>query len=96
MNHKTLLLSRQDVKSCLDMSKCLEIIEQVFRAHGEGEVVMPAKLGLNLGEFLDFVLGWTTIDIFGDDNKRKGIEPAAPADAGRPRHSRTALAESIR
>jgi len=60
MNHKTLLLSRQDVKSCLDMSKCLEIIEQVFRAHGEGKVVMPAKLGLNLGESSD----WPSYDAF--------------------------------
>lgn len=50
MNHKTLVLSREDVKACLHMPKCLEIVEQVFRAHGEGKVVMPAKLGLDLGE----------------------------------------------
>jgi len=25
------------------------------------------KLGLNPGELLDFILGWTTLDIFHDD-----------------------------
>jgi len=48
MNHKTLLLSREDIQRCLDMRACLGIVEQVFRAHGEGKVVMPAKLSLNL------------------------------------------------
>lgn len=54
MNHKTLLLSREDIQRCLDMRACLGIVEQVFRAHGEGEVVMPAKLSLNL----EGVGGW--------------------------------------
>ena len=29
------------------------------------------RLGLNPGELLDFILGWTTIDIYGDDLERK-------------------------
>ena len=29
------------------------------------------RLGLNPGELLDFVLGWTTIDIFGDDHEAR-------------------------
>jgi alanine dehydrogenase len=48
MNHKTLLLSREDIQGCLDMPACLEIVEQVFKAHGEARVVMPPKLSLNL------------------------------------------------
>ena len=28
---------------------------------------LTARLGFNPGEFLDFILGWTTIDIFNDD-----------------------------
>ena len=48
MNHKTLLLSREDIQRCLDMRACLGIVEQVFRAHGEANVVMPPKLSLNL------------------------------------------------
>jgi hypothetical protein len=30
-------------------------------------VVKTLRLGFNPGELLDFILGWTTIDIFGDD-----------------------------
>lgn len=60
MDHQTLLLSREDIKACFQMPKCLEIVEQVFRAHGEGKVVMPAKLGLDLGE----VGGWPPYDAF--------------------------------
>jgi hypothetical protein len=30
-----------------------------------------ARLGLNPGELLDFVLGWTTLDIFSDDIEHK-------------------------
>jgi alanine dehydrogenase len=48
MNHETLLLSREDIQGCLDMPTCLDIVEQVFKAHGEAKVVMPPKLSLNL------------------------------------------------
>jgi hypothetical protein len=48
MNHQTLLLSREDIQECLDMSTCLKIVEGVFKAHGEANVVMPPKLNLNL------------------------------------------------
>jgi hypothetical protein len=35
------------------------------------------RLGFNIGELLDFVLGWTTLDIYGDDiEARKGREEA--------------------
>jgi len=32
------------------------------------------RLGFNPGELLDFVLGWTTLDIFNDDVTRRRIE----------------------
>jgi alanine dehydrogenase len=48
MNHETLLLSREDIQKCLDMPTCLKIVEQVFKAHGEADVVMPPKLSLTL------------------------------------------------
>jgi len=60
VNQETLLLSKEDVKACIDMTRCLDIVEQVFRAHGEGKVVMPAKLGLDLGE----TGGWPPYDAF--------------------------------
>ena len=54
MTPNTLLLSREDIKECIDMPACLEIVEGVFRAHGEGNAVMPPKLHLEM----DHVDGW--------------------------------------
>ena len=48
MTTTTLLLSASDLEKCLDMSETVTIVEEVFRAHGEGKVVMPAKVGLDL------------------------------------------------
>lgn len=31
------------------------------------------RVGLNVGEALDFILGWTTLDICGDDEKRREL-----------------------
>ncbi len=50
MNHETILLSKADVKACIDMGRCLDICESVFKASGQGQVVMPAKLSYKLGE----------------------------------------------
>jgi hypothetical protein len=36
-----------------------------------GDVGVGCRLGFNPGELLDFILGWTTIDIFDDDLERK-------------------------
>ena len=33
------------------------------------------RLGLNPGELVDFSLGWTGIDIYGDDLERKAKKP---------------------
>jgi hypothetical protein len=55
---------------------------QIETALGVGLV---ARAGINPGELLDFLLGWTTVDIFNDDveaRKRKEVQlagaPAAP------------------
>ncbi|MDT8390564.1 MAG: hypothetical protein RRC34_08670 [Lentisphaeria bacterium] len=40
-------------------------------------VLGSIRLGFNPGELLDFILGWTTLDIYGDElGKRKKIEQA--------------------
>lgn len=46
----TLLITQEQVRSLLDMSSVLRIVEQVYRSHGEGKVVMPTKITLDLGE----------------------------------------------
>jgi alanine dehydrogenase len=43
---ETLLLSRKEIASLLNMPACIEIVEQVFKAHGEGRAVMPPKIKL--------------------------------------------------
>ncbi len=48
MSKSTLLLSEQDVANCIEMNEVVEIVQQTFRAHGEGQVVMPAKITLDI------------------------------------------------
>jgi alanine dehydrogenase len=43
---ETLLLARKDIESILGMPSCIDIVEQVFRAHGEGNAIMPPKIKL--------------------------------------------------
>jgi len=50
MNQMTLLITQEQVKSLLDMPTVLKIVEQVYRSHGEGKVIMPTKITLDLGE----------------------------------------------
>ena len=50
MSQTTLLITQEQVKSLLDMPTALKIVEQVYRSHGEGKVVMPTKITLDLGE----------------------------------------------
>jgi ornithine cyclodeaminase/alanine dehydrogenase len=45
-----LLISQNQVKSCLTMQKMIDLVEAVFHAHGKGEVLMPSKITLDLGE----------------------------------------------
>jgi hypothetical protein len=44
-------------------------------------------IGFNPGEVIDFILGWTTIDIYGDDleaKKKEDIEPRPDGDGLKP------------
>jgi len=50
MGQPTLLISQKEVQFLLDMPAALKIVEQVYRCHGEGKVVMPTKITLDLGE----------------------------------------------
>ncbi len=50
MNDTTLLLSQSQIDALLDLPSVLKVTEQIYRAHGEGRVVLPPKLTLDLGE----------------------------------------------
>ena len=41
-------------------------------------LLVSVRVGVNAGELLDFILGWTTLDLFGDDiaSVRPAEEPA--------------------
>ncbi|HMA30126.1 MAG TPA: ornithine cyclodeaminase family protein [Thermoanaerobaculia bacterium] len=43
---KTLVLTRADVESLLDLDSCFAAVEEAFRQHGAGEVPAPGALGL--------------------------------------------------
>lgn len=47
---KTLLLSQSDIQQILDMDEVLSTVDEVFRYHGNGQVIMPAKITLDLNE----------------------------------------------
>lgn len=48
MSGATLLLSDQDVRRCVSLDEILPAIDEVFRAHGENKVIMPAKITLDM------------------------------------------------
>ena len=50
MSKSTLLINQEQVKSLLDIPTVLKIVERVYRSHGEGKVIMPPKVTLDLGE----------------------------------------------
>lgn len=44
----TLLLSQRDIQECLTWEDIIEVVEKVFRSHGEGTTFFPAKITLDL------------------------------------------------
>lgn len=50
---KTVLLSGADISRCVNMKDVLAIVEEAFRAHGEGRVQMPPKIYLRLDKYGD-------------------------------------------
>ncbi|HHW32234.1 MAG TPA: ornithine cyclodeaminase family protein [Clostridiaceae bacterium] len=47
---KTLLLSQEEVKSLITMEEVVEICDKTFQGMGDGTVINPTKLTLDLGE----------------------------------------------
>lgn len=50
MENSTLLITQEEIQSVLDLPSVLDIVERTYRFHGEGKVVLPPKLTLDLGE----------------------------------------------
>lgn len=46
----TLLLSQKDIEQLVTMKDVVEVVEKTFKGMGEGTVVNPTKVGLDLGE----------------------------------------------
>ena len=46
----TLLLSKSDIEEVINEKDVVEIVDRTFKDFGEGKVVNPAKVGLDLGE----------------------------------------------
>lgn len=47
---RTLLLSHEDIAHLVTMRDVLAIVEKALKDRGEGKIIMPPKLSLNLGE----------------------------------------------
>ncbi|HXX93348.1 MAG TPA: ornithine cyclodeaminase family protein, partial [Planctomycetota bacterium] len=80
---KTLILTREDVRSLLTMEEAIPAVEAAFAAHGRGEALMPPKLYLPLekhhGDFrampayLDGWAGVKWINMHPDNPRRHGL-----------------------
>lgn len=51
---KTLLISESEVKRCLPMEEIIDSVEKTFIGMGEGTVINPPKVNLDLGESVPF------------------------------------------
>lgn len=49
--HKTIVLTRSQVESLVEMAEAVPAIEEAFAAHGRGDARMPPKVYLDLPEF---------------------------------------------
>ncbi len=50
MNRKSLLLNKTDIRSLLALSECIEIVENAFRLHAEGNILKPDLLHVDSDE----------------------------------------------
>lgn len=48
------MISREQVQAVLTMEKSIELVEKVYEAHGNDQVLMPAKITLDTGEGNDW------------------------------------------
>jgi len=49
-NTGTLLLSQEDIKNVIEMKDVIEIVDKTFKGFGEGTIINPTKVNLDLGE----------------------------------------------
>lgn len=54
MEIETMLLSQKEVKSVISMKDVVECVDKTFRGMGDGTVVNPTKVNLDLGESASF------------------------------------------
>jgi hypothetical protein len=73
----------QELRHKADEGLCVPAMYQLEALFGLGGTL---RLGINAGEFVDFLLGWTSIDIFDDDLERRAAADAPDPDVrpGRP------------
>lgn len=50
MDQKTILLSQDDIKELITMKEVVEIVDKTFQGLGDGTVINPTKVNLDLGE----------------------------------------------
>ena len=87
---QTLLLSEQDVRALLPMEDVVAAVEKTFQGMGDGTVVNPSKVNLDLGEsaayppYNGFMNAMPAYVGFADGPEaiwgsgRSGISPIAP------------------
>lgn len=51
MLKKTLILTNQEIENLINLASALKIVEEVFRAHAQGKVQMPAKIYVHLDKY---------------------------------------------
>jgi len=51
MNTKTLILSRKDIEPLLNMSECIENVEEAFKAYGNDKVQMLPKMHIHFNKY---------------------------------------------
>jgi alanine dehydrogenase len=79
---ETLLLSASDVADCIGISDVIPIVEEVFRADGEGRVSMPPKLAVDMRR-LDNPNWFHAMPAYVPGSGAAGIKWAGGADGNR-------------
>lgn len=51
MNKFTLLLNQKEIQECISDQEIFNSVDEVFRGHGEGKIIMPAKITLDMESF---------------------------------------------
>jgi hypothetical protein len=59
-----------------------------YRLEATAGLGLVLRAGLNCGELLDFVLGWTTVDIFGDDIEKEDRQAPSQTECPGPNRVR--------